>query len=394
MAAQSTSGRAVGDSIYPYETAEGTRYYYKYRDATGRGSSKRGFTSRQAARKDRERLMGRVHRREVCVSRKTLATHWAHYLRQRRPYLENGTWQDYRRHGERRILPHLGHRKLTALTTPELRDWLLDLYESGDWAPKTLNNALTTLVVCLNHAVADGAIAFNPALAVQALPLGHIERDYLRLHEIGPYTAGASEPYRPLAETLIGTGMRISEALALQVGDVDVRGRAIIVSRSFKDDGSVGSTKNDRFRRVEIGPGLAERLADHMALGMEHSRSNRRDLLLFVAPVREGRRDKGRWSSKGEFGAISRNTVSGAWHKEALEDAGLRDMPLHSLRHTAAAAWLSTGHPLMYVQRQLGHAQITTSERLYGHLEESFVRRAAEATEEAIAAAGALYPAS
>jgi hypothetical protein len=49
------------------------------------------------------------------------------------------------------------------------------------------------------------------------------------------------------------------------------------------------------------------------------------------------------------------------WHEATLQDAGLRDMPLHSLRHTAAAAWLATGHPLMFVQRQLGHASITTT---------------------------------
>jgi integrase len=35
----------------------------------------------------------------------------------------------------------------------------------------------------------------------------------------------------------------------------------------------------------------------------------------------------------------------------------------------------------MYVQRQLGHAQITTTERLYGHLEEAFARNAAADTE-------------
>lgn len=34
--------------------------------------------------------------------------------------------QDHRRHGEGRILPHLGHRKLTALSAPELRDWLVE----------------------------------------------------------------------------------------------------------------------------------------------------------------------------------------------------------------------------------------------------------------------------
>jgi integrase len=54
---------------------------------------------------------------------------------------------------------------------------------------------------------------------------------------------------------------------------------------------------------------------------------------------------------------------------------------------TASAAWLSTGRPLMYVQRQLGHAQITTTERLYGHLEENFARNAAADTERQILAA-------
>jgi integrase len=75
------------------------------------------------------------------------------------------------------------------------------------------------------------------------------------------------------------------------------------------------------------------------------------------------------------------------WHEAALVDAGLRDMPLHALRHTAAAAWLATGHPLIFVQRQLGHRSITTTEEHYGHLELSFVQAAVLQTEEAIAAA-------
>ena len=73
------------------------------------------------------------------------------------------------------------------------------------------------------------------------------------------------------------------------------------------------------------------------------------------------------------------------WHEWALEDAGLRDMPLHALRHTAATAWLATNHPLIFVQRQLGHRSITTTEEHYGHLEISFVREAAARTEALIA---------
>jgi integrase-like protein len=189
--------RGANDSIYAYKTKAGTRYRFVFPDSRGKQTSRNGFRSRPAAHRERERLMGKVHRGEVRVSRESLEAYWRRYLQQRRPYLENGSWQDYRRHGELRILPHLGDRKLTSLTAPEVREWLVELSESGDWAPKTLNNALKALVVCLNHAVADGLIAANPASHVQALSLGHIERDYLHLREIGPFSTPAAASIGP-----------------------------------------------------------------------------------------------------------------------------------------------------------------------------------------------------
>jgi integrase len=84
---------------------------------------------------------------------------------------------------------------------------------------------------------------------------------------------------------------------------------------------------------------------------------------------------------------LDRSTISRYWHKAALKDGNLRDMPLHALRHTAAAAWLAAGNSLMYVQRQLGHADLATTERYYGHLERHVFAAGAVATEEAIRAA-------
>jgi integrase len=81
-------------------------------------------------------------------------------------------------------------------------------------------------------------------------------------------------------------------------------------------------------------------------------------------------------------GRLDRRKVSSGPHKRALRDAGLREtLRLDDLRHTAAASWLAAGLPLIYVQRQLGHASITTTERQYGHLEKSFLRGAAERAE-------------
>jgi len=54
------------------------------------------------------------------------------------------------------------------------------------------------------------------------------------------------------------------------------------------------------------------------------------------------------------------------------------------LRHTAAAAWLSSGLPLEYVRRQMGHRSITTTIANYRHLEPSMMPGAAAQTEAAL----------
>lgn len=141
---------------------------------------------------------------------------------------------------------------------------LAEAVQAGDLAAKTVNNALGTLVVCLNAAVEDGLLAVNPALRAERLPAGHIERDYLRLDEIPLYLDGCCAAYRPLAELLIGTGLRVSEALALRVSDLELHEASgtVIVYRSRKN-GVVGSTKSDRFRAIEIGPVLAGLCVTH-----------------------------------------------------------------------------------------------------------------------------------
>jgi integrase len=376
-------------NVYPYETSNGVRWRYTYRDSRGRQSSKRGFRSEREAARDRERTVGRVHQGGVYISRLTFGDFFPSWLRTRRPYVTPGTWQGYEVQGRLRLVPTFGERRLTALSTFEVRDWLLELYEAGDCAPKTLNNALGVLVVALNAAVADHLLPLNPAAGVERLPLEHRERDWLRLHEIAPYLDACSSVYRPLAELLVGTGVRVSEALALRWDDVDSRRRVIRVYRSAKREGE-GATKGKRFRSVQVGPGLLETLADLRARQAEALAADLTTALVFTMPVRTRKRDRGRWRSSGAFGPLDRNTVSCDWHKAALTDAGLRDMPLHALRHTAASAWLLTGHPLIFVQRQLGHASIRTTEGFYGHLEESFLKSAPAATEAAIREAAAL----
>ena len=257
-------------------------------------------------------------------------------------------------------------------------------------APKTINNTLGTLVVCLNEAAKEKIIASNPALGVERLPAAHIERDYLRMHEIPNYLESCLDVYRPIAEVLIGAGPRISEALGIKINDIELeeQGGVIVVYRSRKRGakGKIvsGATKGKKFHAIEIGPDSSHTLQDQLDYRATMPGGDQPTAHLFVMPTRVGKRDRGRWASTGAGEPIDRSTVSSDWHKAALEDAGIRDMELHSLRHTAAAAWLAAGNSLAYVQRQLDHSDIATTQRYYGHLERHVLAEGARKTELAI----------
>ena len=379
--AASVPSAAAGDGIYAYETRGGIRFRFVFRQSDGTLSTRRGFTSRRAAATARRRLVESIERGEVKVARETFETFWLRLLDERRPYMTKGSFEDFATHGRKRLLPSLGATPLARIDEQLVRRWMdemVALVEAGELAPKTVNNARTCLSVALNEAQRRGLLSRNPCAAVAALPVDRAELDYLRLDEIGPYLDACAPHYRPLASFLIGTGSRISEALDIRFRHLDVEQSVVRIYRQQGRRGDTSQpTKGKRFRSVQIGPGLAHVLTEVR----EHRRAEPDDWLFLCPQPR-----RGRYARRTEPAPPNRRTVHD-WHEAALVDAGQRDMPLHALRHTAAAAWLATGHPLIFVQRQLGHRSITTTEEHYGHLESSFVREAASQTEDAIAAA-------
>ena len=71
------------DGIYSYETRQGTRWRFTFRQSDGTMSSRRGFTSRKAAADAKRRLLEGIRRGEVRVSRETFETFWHRVLREK-----------------------------------------------------------------------------------------------------------------------------------------------------------------------------------------------------------------------------------------------------------------------------------------------------------------------
>jgi integrase len=331
-------GRVVDHGgVYGYETAAGPRWRFVFRQSDGSLTTRRGFESRGAAVAARRAAVEAVRRGEVRASRETFAEFWASVLEAKRPYVTAGTLQDYATQGRKRLLPWFGELRLAAIDEDRVRGWLAEMAElvdAGELSAKTVNNARTCLSMTLGEAVRRGQLAHNPCRYVPELPVERAELDYLRLSEIERYLEACVEHYRPLAEFLIGTGARISEALATRWPDVDLGAGVVRISRQrARGADATVQTKGKRFRSVQIGPRLITTLRDLRASRAAAGQPDGGWLFLCPPPRR------GRYSGRTEPMPPSRKTPHD-WHEWALEDAGLRDMPLHALRHTAATAWL------------------------------------------------------
>jgi integrase len=374
-----SDARATG--VYSYAIKQGVRWRIAVKQPGGTVTTRRGYRTHEQAIRARNRLATAETPPGAEVS---FACFWRRWLSQKQPYLTEGSLEDLEAHGRKRILPHFAHVPVGAVTEQHVRDWLARMLEdgrSGAITAKTINNARAALCGALADATRLNLLPRNPCQFVGPLPVVHHELDYLRLAEIDRYLDACSAPYRPLAELLIGTGARISEALALTWPDIDLeQGTVHIHRQQSRSREGTRPPKGKRSRSVLIGPRLTDALSFHRAT--THLSSDGPSWV-FICPQPK----RGRYAQRPATDPPSRRTVHD-WHRGALTSAGLRDLPLHALRHTAAASWLTTGHSLIFVARQLGHRSITTTEQHYGHLEINLFASALQTTDDAITRAG------
>jgi integrase len=274
----------TGDGVYPYATRAGVRFRFMFRQSDGTVSSRRGFTSRRAAATARRHMIESIERGEIKVARTTFGAFWSELLEERRPYLTAGSYVETEIHGRKRLLPMLADIPLARFDEAVVRRWIAAMAKevaAGRWSSKTINNARTQLSVTLNHAVRRGLIPRNACADVRALPVERTELDYLRLDEIGRYVDASAPYYELLARTLIGTGARVSEALALQFRHVDASaGLVTIAGQRPSSETGVQPTKGKRVRSVQVGSALLEAIAASRA-----ARDAGENDWLFLCPI-------------------------------------------------------------------------------------------------------------
>ena len=265
------------------------------------------------------------------------------------------------------------HKVVSALQLP-LDKVFLPAGEKDTLAVSTVLHHHRLISSMLSTAVKWQLIFSNPCSRVVLPKNKHKEAVYLDEEQAADLLAALdkeSMQHQVIVKLLLFTGMRRGELCGLEWKDIDFERAVITVRRSslylpgkgvFEDE-----TKNatsERCMKVSadvvtmLKAWRAEQSKQHLRMGDQWQDSDR----LFTA-----------WN-----GAPIRPDVITAWFHKFVTKNGLPPIHIHSLRHTNATLLIAAGTNLTTVAARLGHANSTTTSKIYAHAIKSADQAAAE----------------
>src|SRR6266849_6002759 len=176
------------------------------------------------------------------------------------PTLKVTTQSSYRTNLNRYVLPWLGGTRLRDLRKGDIQAWLSALSESG-LSRQTVKNILSALSSVLRSAVDWGYIKENPAHGVRLPARQPKAAVFLPTpDQVVQILQQLREPSYTLLLLLVGTGLRVGEAIGLRWDDIDLSRKTLTVRRDIWH-GHVNSPKYAASERViPLGPILAEHM--------------------------------------------------------------------------------------------------------------------------------------
>jgi integrase len=222
-------------------------------------------------------------------------------------------------------------------------------------APSTIKTRYQNVRSVFRAAVGDRLIAVDPSGGVTLPATRRAEASMVlpTTEQVGALLGAADAEFAPFVALAAFAGLRLGEAAAVQVGDVEFMRRTLRITRQVQRAGQgtveIRAPKYGSERTVYLADDLVTMLAELVA-----RRGITDDPLawLFV-----GVGDK----------PPHQNTVGHRW-RQTCRRAGVAGFTLHDLRHFYASGLIAAGCDVVTVQRALGHSKATTTLDTYAHL--------------------------
>jgi integrase len=259
------------------------------------------------------------------------------------------------------ILPTLGKVPLNRLDPATIRIWHRNRLEST--SPSMAPKAYRLLRTILSTAVDDELIARNPCRIKAAGIDRPDERRVISIPELYAIADAAPDRYRVLILLAGIAGLRAGELFALTRSDVDLEGHTVRIDK----------------QRVRLDSG-------EVVVAAPKTRAGRRTVAVPAVP------HAGALLSAGQHGApLDRTNFRQRVWLPAIEAAGVGQLRLHDLRHTAATLAAATGASTKELMARMGHAS-SRAALIYQHATEDRDRAIAEALSELVDRAGVVGP--
>jgi integrase len=250
---------------------------------------------------------------------------------------------------------------LARLTNERVHLFFADLAKDGI-TTRTRQLVLIILRRALEHAKGLGYISRNPTAGVE-LPTYSGKKPKPLTEDQANRLLAAAEGHRlyPLLYSLLATGARIGEMLALNWENVDLEGGTIQIEHTLVDRNghlSLGHPKNPESRRViPLTAEAIEVLTEHRRTLSQSEHSSGA-----VFPSQTGT-----WMSGTNFS----HRIFKSW----LQAAGLpKSVVVHDLRATAITLMQKRGVAQAAIARIVGHKHTSTTDRYYTHVDEEWKR--------------------
>jgi len=242
---------------------------------------------------------------------------------------------------------------LLSLDRTDLREWLIDLSRT-DLSESSKRRLISSIRGFYKFLMIDGHIKISPAEDIATPQKGLYLPKFLNQTEVEMLLSQPDVSTetglrdRAILELMYSSGLRVSEAVNLQIREVDL------------DLGILTCTgKGSKTRRVPVGASAVEWLMSYLALRRKNEKIEIQNL--FVSPAGK---------------PLTRQLIH-SFIKAYAKQCGLEGVSPHTLRHSFATHLVQNRADIRSVQQMLGHADISTTQ-IYTHITDAHLKKAYE----------------
>ncbi len=278
------------------------------------------------------------------------------------------TYAAYEAHVRNHIAPDLGSYSLSSLRNDMVQRFVNGLVNKG-LKSITIERIVGVLKAALEQAVNNELIIKSPAAHVK-MPLKQDRTPRVLTVQEQKRLISAAKNHRngEIFILILGTGLRIGEALALTWNDIDFSKHILSVTRTqieYCDHDNNQTTYHREYSTPKTKAGnrsipLIPALVD-MLLNLKQQREHEKE------KFKKGYHDNGLLFCNYYGISLNYTTVYCTLHS-ICKEAELEDVHPHTLRHTFATRGLENGIDLKIMQDLLGHSSIKMTADIYTHV--------------------------